>query len=95
MCSRFPKKNEGEVVFYLKSLELQRVRTIVGFVEQNMASKVKALTRKNKQKSQGKGKTLKKNTWSKREPSFLPQYYPRLRWKRQALGSAPVLENLR
>ena len=57
------KKNEGEVVFYLKSLELGRVRTIVGFVKQNMASKVEALTRKNKQKSQGKGKTSKKNTW--------------------------------
>ena len=70
------KKNEGEVVFYLKSLELERVRTIVGFVEQNMASKVKALTRQNKQKSQGKGKTFKKNTWSKREPSFFLQYYP-------------------
>ena len=26
---------------------------------------------------------------------FFLQYYPRLRWKRQALGSAPVLENLR
>ena len=66
MCSRFhkkKKKNHGEVVFYLKSLELERVRTIVGFVEQNMASKVEALTRKNKQKSQGKGKTSKKNTW--------------------------------
>ena len=63
----FPQKKKVEVVFYLKSLELERVRTIVGFVEQNMASKVEALTRKNKQKSQGKGKTSKKNTWSEDE----------------------------
>ena len=63
MFSSPQKKNEGEVVFYLKSLELERVRTSVGFVKQNMASKVEALTRKNKQKSQEKGKTSKKNTW--------------------------------
>ena len=46
-------------------------------MEQNMASNVKVLTRQNKQKSQGKGKTFKKNTRSKRKPSFFLQYYPR------------------
>ena len=52
MSSRFPKDTGDEVAFYLKSLELERVRCVVGFVEQNVASKVKAPTRKDKDKSQ-------------------------------------------
>ena len=59
------KDTEDQVVFYLKGLELERVRCIVGFVEQTMAPKVKVLTRKNKDKSQGK--TSKKNKWSEDE----------------------------
>ena len=51
MSSRFPKDTGDEVAFYLKSLELDKVRCVVGLVEQNMASKVKAPTRKNKDKS--------------------------------------------
>ena len=81
--------------FLLKNLELERVRTIEGFVEQNMASKVKVLTRQNKQKSQGKGKRSKRTRGVRGNFLFFLQYYPRLRWKSQALGSAPVLENLR
>ena len=52
MSSRFPKDTGDEVAFYLKSLGLERVRCVVGFVEQNVASKVKAPTRKDKDKSQ-------------------------------------------
>ena len=52
MSSRFPKDTGDEVTFYLKSLELDKVRCVVGLVEQNMASKVKAPTRKDKDKSQ-------------------------------------------
>ena len=52
MSSRFPKDTGDEVAFYLKSLELDKVRCVVGLVEQNMASKVKAPTRKDKDKSQ-------------------------------------------
>ena len=52
MSSRFPKDTGDEVAFYLKNLELERVRCVVGFVEQNVASKVKAPTRKDKDKSQ-------------------------------------------
>ena len=52
MSSRFPKDTGDEVPFYLKSLGLERVRCVVGFVEQNVASKVKAPTRKDKDKSQ-------------------------------------------
>ena len=52
MSSRFPKDTGDEVAFYLKSLELERVRCVVRFVEQNVASKVKAPTRKDKDKSQ-------------------------------------------
>ena len=52
MSSRFPKDAGDEVAFYLKSLGLERVRCVVGFVEQNVASKVKAPTRKDKDKSQ-------------------------------------------
>ena len=60
--------NEGDVVFYLNGLDRTRKSPHNRrFVEQNMASKVEALTRKNKQKSQGKGKTSKKNTWSEGE----------------------------
>ena len=51
MSSRFPKDTGDEVAFYLKSLELERVRWVVGLVEQNTAPKVKAPTRKNKDKS--------------------------------------------
>ena len=53
-----------------KSLERERVRCIVGFVEQNMAPKVKGLTRKDKDKSQRREKTYKKNTMSENE-SFI------------------------
>ena len=60
-----------------KSLERERVRCIVRFVEQNMAPKVKGLTRKDKDKSQRRGKMYKKNTMSEKQPSFLLQYYPR------------------
>ena len=52
MSSRFPKDTGDEVAFYLKSLELDKVRCVVGLVEQNVASKVKAPTRKDKDKSQ-------------------------------------------
>ena len=52
MSSRFPRDTGDEVAFYLKSLGLERVRCVVGFVEQNVASKVKAPTRKDKDKSQ-------------------------------------------
>ena len=52
MSSRFPKDTGDEVAFYLKNLGLERVRCVVGFVEQNVASKVKAPTRKDKDKSQ-------------------------------------------
>ena len=52
MSSRFPKDTGDEVAFYLKSLELERVRCVVGFLEQNVASRVKAPTRKDKDKSQ-------------------------------------------
>ena len=52
MSSRFPKDTGDEVAFSLKSLGLERVRCVVGFVEQNVASKVKAPTRKDKDKSQ-------------------------------------------
>ena len=52
VSSRFPKDTGDEVAFYLKSLGLERVRCVVGFVEQNVASKVKAPTRKDKDKSQ-------------------------------------------
>ena len=52
MSSRFPKDTGDEVAFYLKSLELDKVRCVVGLVEQNTASKVKAPTRKDKDKSQ-------------------------------------------
>ena len=52
MSSLFPKDTGDEVAFYLKSLGLERVRCVVGFVEQNVASKVKAPTRKDKDKSQ-------------------------------------------
>ena len=52
MSSRFPKDTGDEVAFYLKSLGLERVRCVVGFVGQNVASKVKAPTRKDKDKSQ-------------------------------------------
>ena len=52
MSSRFLKDTGDEVAFYLKSLGLERVRCVVGFVEQNVASKVKAPTRKDKDKSQ-------------------------------------------
>ena len=52
MSSRFPKDTGDEVAFYLKSLGLEMVRCVVGFVEQNVASKVKAPTRKDKDKSQ-------------------------------------------
>ena len=52
MSSRFPKDTGDEIAFYLKSLGLERVRCVVGFVEQNVASKVKAPTRKDKDKSQ-------------------------------------------
>ena len=52
MSSRFPKDTGDEVAFYLKSLGLERVRCVVGFLEQNVASKVKAPTRKDKDKSQ-------------------------------------------
>ena len=72
--------------FLLKNLELERVRTIEGFVEQNMASKVKVLTRQNKQKSQGKGKTFKKNTWSKREPSFFSPVLSSFEMEETSLG---------
>ena len=68
------KKKWGRGCFLLKSLELERVRTIEGFVERNIASNVNVLTR---QKSQGKGKTFKNNTRSKRKPLFFLQYYPR------------------
>ena len=72
--------------FLLKNLELERVRTIEGFVEQNMASKVKVLTRQNKQKSQGKGKTFKKNTWSKRELSFFSPVLSSFEMEETSLG---------
>ena len=62
MSSRFPKDTGDEVVFYLKSLELDKVRYVVGLVEQNMAPKVKAPTRKNKDKSPRIGKKLPKRT---------------------------------
>ena len=52
MSSRFLKDTGDEIAFYLKSLGLERVRCVVGFVEQNVASKVKAPTRKDKDKSQ-------------------------------------------
>ena len=52
MSSRFPKDTGDEIAFYLKSLELDKVRCVVGLVEQNVASKVKAPTRKDKDKSQ-------------------------------------------
>ena len=52
MSSRFPKDTGDEVAFYLKSLELDKVRCVEGLVEQNMAPKVKAPTRKDKDKSQ-------------------------------------------
>ena len=71
MSSRFPKDTGDEVAFYLKSLELERVRCVVGLVEQNMASKVKAPTRKNKDKSPRIGKKLPKRTRGvKMKPSF-------------------------
>ena len=60
MSSRFPKDTGDEVAFYLKSLELERVRCVVGLVEQNMAPKVKAPTRKNKDKSLRIGKNVQK-----------------------------------
>ena len=80
--------------FHLKSLELERVRTIVGFVEQNMASKVKALTRKNKQKSQGKGKTFKKNTWSKRRPLIFATVLSSFEMEETSLGLGSSLRKL-
>jgi len=51
VSSRFPKDTGDEVAFFLKSLELERVRCVMGLVEQNMAPKVKAPTRKDKDKS--------------------------------------------
>ena len=71
MSSRFPKDTGDEVAFYLKSLELDKVRCVLGLVEQNMASKVKASTRKNKDKSLRIGKKLLKRTRGvKMKPSF-------------------------
>ena len=71
VSSRFPKDTGDEVTFYLKSLELDKVRCVVGLVEQNMASKVKAPTRKNKDKSPRIRKKLPKRTRGvKMKPSF-------------------------
>ena len=71
MSSRFPRDTGDEVAFYLKSLELDNERCVEGLVEQNMASKVKAPTRKNKDKSLRIGKKLPKRTRGvKMKPSF-------------------------
>ena len=65
VSSRFPKDTGDEVTFYLKSQELERVRCIVRFVEQNVSPKDKEPTRKDEDKLQkiGLKKTPKKNTW--------------------------------
>ena len=81
MSSRFPKDTGDEVAFYLKSLGLERVRCVVGFVEQNVASKVKAPTRKDKDKSQ------RIEDGVKMKPSFFCHSIILVRWRRQALGS--------
>ena len=71
MSSRFPKDTGDEVAFYLKSLELDKVRCVEGLVEQNMAPKVKVPTRKNKDKSPRIRKKLPKRTRGvKMKPSF-------------------------
>ena len=67
MSSRFPKDAGVQVISYLKSLELETVRCIVGLIEQNRSPKVKALTLKDKDKYQRKGKTSKENSWSEDE----------------------------
>ena len=67
----FQKTLATTLSFYLKSLELDKVRCVVGLVEQNMAPKVKAATRKNKDKSPRIGKKLPKRTRGvKMKPSF-------------------------
>ena len=88
MSSRLPKDTGDEVVFYLKSLELERVRCVVGFVEQNMAPKVKAQIRKDKHKSQRIGKNVQKEHVELRGNFIFCSGIILVRWRRQALGSS-------
>ena len=65
--------------------------SIVGFVEQNMAPKMKVqLHARIKINHKEKEKVQKLIVCGvKMKPSFMHQYYPRsLKWKRQALGSS-------